>query len=113
MKMLQVTLHTDNMEESVRFYSEVVGLKVQKTIADQIVFMADSRDDTLIELISSDDVDYVNGDISVGFKCSDPVKIRAKLINNGYEPTDIISPEESVEFFFLKDPNGLRIQFHN
>jgi lactoylglutathione lyase len=36
---------------------------------------------------------------------------RDQLIKEGLEVSPLVSPNSSVQFFFVKDPNGVQIQF--
>ena len=38
-------------------------------------------------------------------------KKREELIADGFEPTPMITPAPNVKFFFVKDPNGVSVQF--
>ena len=62
MKFCWSTLYVKNMEESLMFYEEIVGLKVNKRFqagpAMEIVFLGDGE--TQIELICNDNKKEVN-----------------------------------------------------
>lgn len=115
-KMEHVTIHTNKMAESIAFYQNVVGLKIQADMRGKggpsIVFLANAPGNTCIELIESEkEGAFSGGGISIGFHTENVEAKREELIAEGYEPTPIISPNPHVRFFFVKDPSGVEIQF--
>jgi lactoylglutathione lyase len=116
MKFLWCTIHVEDMERSLRFYEEIVGLKVEKRLASgsngEIVFLGDNQ--TKVELIYDNTTRQANSfkGISLGFEveCLDDMIEFIKL--NGIQiEKGPIQPNPNVKFFFVKDPNGLHIQF--
>ena len=118
MSYLWTTFKVKNLEESIEFYEEIVGLEVQRRIKAgpkrEIAFMSEGKNTTAVELI--DDVGKENidigKDISLGFEV-DSVKEKMNFlqekeikIHNGP-----ISPNPHIEFFYILDPNGIKIQF--
>ena len=74
MKFLWTTIEVLDVDESVRFYQEIVGLSVEHRIAGEetnIAFMGDGE--TKIELISHKGVvpQAVGALISIGFEVDD------------------------------------------
>ena len=116
MKFCWCTLTVKNMEESLKFYQDLVGLKVEKRFnagpGTEIVFLGDGE--TKVELICNEANDKCNmgSDISLGFEVDsiDEMMILAKErgITIASGP---IQPNPHVKFFFVMDPNGLKIQF--
>lgn len=116
MKFSWSTLRVQNMEESVKFYTEVVGLEVVDKFpagpGSEITFLGNQE--TKIELISDNNTreTSVGSDISWGFevesldKMLDHVKEKGIAIESGP-----IQPNPHIKMFFVKDPNGMRIQF--
>ncbi len=114
MKMLHVTIHTNRFEEELRFYQEIVGLQIvdDRRPGREMVFLANGDGETNIEIISDENAtDAFNANVSVGFRTGDPVQKREELLALGMEATPMISPGPGVNFFFVKDPAGLRVQF--
>ena len=75
MKINLVTILNARMEESIRFYTEVMGFEVARDFAAapgrRIVFLADGPG-TMIELIADEGVtERASGDISIGFHVDD------------------------------------------
>ncbi len=116
MKFLWTTITVKNMEESLKFYQEIVGLSIDKRFPAgpgvEIAFLGDGE--TKVELICNEQVKDINigQDISLGFKVDSVDKkmefVKEKGINIHGGP---IQPNPSTKFFFILDPNGLKIQF--
>lgn len=115
MKFCWCTLTVKNLEESLRFYEEFVGLKIDRRFNiesnGQIVFLGDG--DTKLELIYHPDNDEVvmGKDITIGFEVEsleDKMKLAAE---NGMEIQGPFQPNPRIRFIFVKDPNGLTVQF--
>ena len=115
MKMVHVTIMTKCLNESVDFYQNVIGLTIQRDMRDnpehRIVFLADKTGDTNVELAENPTGAYYGGGISIGFQVEDIHAEHAKKEELGLKPGPIISPNPHVQFFFIKDPNGVQIQF--
>jgi lactoylglutathione lyase len=116
MKFCWSTLKVKNMNESLKFYEEVVGLKVDNRFKAgpgmEIAFLGDGE--TKVELICHDNSSDVNvgTDISWGFevKSVDEMMILVKEKGIAIE-SGPFQPNPHTKFFFITDPNGLRIQF--
>lgn len=115
MRFCWSTLNVKELEESIRFYTDVIGLEVVSKFnagpGMEIAFLG--KGETKIELIcdgeSRDTV--VGNDISWGFEVESLDKalvlVNEKGINVDSGPTQ---PNPHVRYFFIKDPNGMRIQ---
>lgn len=110
------TLTVINMEESLKFYEEVVGLTLNKRHKAgpgmEIAFLGSG--DTKVELISNEAVKEVNmgKDISLGFETESVDKMMDLLKEKGINiESGPFQPNPFIKFFFVKDPNGLKIQF--
>lgn len=114
MKMVHVTIFTAKMEESIQFYEDIVGLKIQedfRTFGGNIVFLAEEKGDTQVELIFEPEQAYQGSGISMGFHVEDVDAKREEVLAKGLAPTPIIAPGPDVKFFFVNDPNGVTVQF--
>lgn len=116
MKFLWTTIIVKNLEESVQFYKEVVGLKERRRFnvgpGVEIVFLGDGE--TELELMTSSqerELGY-GQDISLGFEVESLEEIMVTLKE---KEIDILagpfSPNPRVKFIYVHDPNGLKIQF--
>ncbi len=116
MRFCWTTLYVKDMEASLRFYQEVVGLSINRRFAStpgmEIVFLGEG--DTEVELICSDqkkDIS-VGQDISLGFLVDSVDRMMEVVTEKGY----VISggpfqPNPHVKFFYVQDPTGWKIQF--
>lgn len=116
MNFLWCTITVNNMEASVKFYQEIVGLTIQRKFntedEGEIAFLGDGQ--TKVELIynpkqkTSGDVEG----ISLGFEV-DSVDEKMKYIKEKGLQVDSgpYQPNPHIKFFFVKDPNGISIQF--
>ena len=117
MKYLWTTIYVKDLEESIVFYSDLLGLKVTQRFSagpgKEIAFMGNGSDnETLVELFADSSIDTVSftESISVGFAVDsvdvmlNTVKTKSIPIHNGPFETP------SFKFFTVKDPNGLNVQ---
>ena len=115
MKMLHVTIQTNRFDDEVNFYQEIIGLKMirdMRPMGRNMVFLANAEGETAIEIIEAADAsDAGNKYLSIGFKTDDVFAKREELTGKGIPATPMISPMPQVNFFFVTDPAGVRIQF--
>lgn len=115
MKFCWSTLHVKNLEESVTFYTEIIGLDIVREMNAgpelRIVFLG--KGETEIELICNGKGEEINvgNDISWGFEVDSLDETLRLVKENGIEILgDSIQPTPKVRYFFIKDPNGMKIQ---
>jgi lactoylglutathione lyase len=116
MKFCFTTLMVKNLEESLKFYRDLVGLNVNRRFnagpGVEIAFLGDGE--TKIELICNKATKEVSfgTDISIAFEVNSVdemmtfVKEKGMGIHSGP-----FKPNEHIKFFYILDPNGLKIQF--
>lgn len=116
MKLAHVTINVKNIEKSLWFYEEIVGLPISLRFStganSEIVFLG--KGDTKLELIKTEEVvdPSIGGDISIGFgvdnldKTMEFIKGKGIAIESGP-----FQPNANTRFFFVLDPNGLKVQF--
>lgn len=116
MKFCWCTIRVYNMEESLKFYQEIVGLKVDRKFNAgpevEIVFLGDGE--TKVELICNGTGKEINvgQDISLGFEVDSVDKMIAFVKEKGIDiNSGPFQPNPHTKFFFVMDPNGLKIQF--
>jgi Predicted enzyme related to lactoylglutathione lyase len=107
MKFCWVTLKVKNMEESLKFYQEIVGLTLDKRfqagLGVEIAFLGDG--DTQVELIYDKNNNEVNmgTDISLGFEVKSVDDTLASLKEKGIDiHSGPIQPNPHVRYFFIK-----------
>ena len=114
MKLLHITITTQDIEKSAEFYREIAGLKVERAnngAPFKIVFLANSQGETAVELVENKSAPKYENAPSIGFHVGDVKAYREQLIEKGFAPTPIVSPVPNVEFFYVEDPNGIKVQF--
>lgn len=116
MKFCWSTLRVKDMDKSLKFYEEIVGLKVVQRLKAgpemEIAFLGDGE--TKIELIYNENNKDINvgKDISWGFEVKsvddmiDFIEKKGLTVESGP-----FQPNPHVKFFYVIDPNGLKIQF--
>lgn len=118
MKFLWTTVYVRNLEESIDFYTSLLGLKVTRRfpagLGVEIAFMGSGADnETLVELLadsSNSEVAYSEF-LSVGFAVAS-VEDMLQVVKSRNIPVHSGPVETSgLIFFCIKDPNGLNVQF--
>jgi len=116
MKFLWSTLRVKDLDASIKFYEQIVGLSVTRRFASgsgsEIAFMGGAGD-TEVELISddSDRETSVGSDISWGFEVDSLAEMITKLDAAGITYEGPRSPNPNISFIFINDPDRMRIQF--
>ncbi len=115
MKFLWVTLTVKNMEDSLKFYQEIVGLPVARRFkaegVGEIAFLCDG--DTKLELIENpswSEPQY-GRELSIGFEVDSLEEKMQFIRDKGLAVEGPFAPNPHVRFFFVKDPSGIRVQF--
>lgn len=109
------TLKVKELEESIRFYTEVIGLEVVNRFnagpTGDIVFLGSGE--TKVELIcdgSNRDI-VVGEDISWGFEIDSIDRLLTLIDERSIQIVGgPVQPNPHVKFLFIKDPNGLTVQ---
>jgi lactoylglutathione lyase len=119
MKFLWTTIYVQNLDESIAFYTKLVGLRVMNRFPAgpgmEIAFMGNGiTNETLVELLADSNKSAVNYNefISLGFAV-DSVDAMLETVKSHNIPVHA-GPFETPggeRFFFIKDPNGLNVQF--
>jgi lactoylglutathione lyase len=116
MKFCWSTLHIRDMEESLKFYTEIVGLSVERRFkagpAMEIVFLGNGE--TKVELVADKQHKNISigQDISLGFTVDSVDEKILSLQQKGISlHSGPFQPNPHIRFFYLLDPNGLKIQF--
>jgi lactoylglutathione lyase len=118
MSYLWTTIKVIDLEESIEFYQQIVGLKLQRRFEAgperEIAFLAAAAGETEVELIADqgkEDIE-VGQDISLGFEIESVSEKMKFLQEKGVEVVSgPIAPNPEIEFFYVLDPNGVKIQF--
>ena len=110
------TLYVKNLEESLDFYEHIVGLKVASRFPAgpgvEIAFLGEGE--TKVELICDQNKEEIDmgKDISMGFGVESLDEMIRFVESKGIAVhSGPFQPNPSTRFFYVLDPNGLRIQF--
>ncbi len=115
MKFLWTTIKVTDMEASLKFYQEILGLPLNRRFGSgtdmDIAFLGEGG--TEVELIYNKGVEKVNlgTDISMGFQVKALDETMSFVKEKGYAVTGPFQPNPHVKFFYTTDPNGMKIQF--
>lgn len=116
MNFCWVTLTVHNMEASLKFYHDIIGLEILKRFnvgEDLEIAMLGKNDGTKVELLCHKSaVGLVHGEgISIGFEVQSLDNALALVkANNIPIKRGPLSPMPSTQFFFIDDPNGIEVQ---
>lgn len=109
------TITTEKLEESVKFYQEVVGLAVARRFSPapgtEIVFLEDKNHFKIELMRDGKGAGTVKEGISLGFEV-ESLADTLKLVQSHHIPVaggPVKVP--ACTFFFVKDPNDVSIQF--
>ncbi|MDF9866950.1 lactoylglutathione lyase [Bacilli bacterium PM5-3] len=114
MNVCWITIQVNNMEQSVKFYTDLFDLKIAnnfKVGPMELTFL--QANNLQIELIYQprEDVINVNGGISIGVEIDDTNMWFDKLRKlNILFNKDKVVQVDGMKYFFIKDPNGVTIQ---
>lgn len=114
MNFVWSTLRVNNLEESLQFYTDIIGLDVVSKFTGghgDIAFLGNGA--TKIELLC-DGVKRetnVGEDISWGFEVESLDRAIAMLKEKNITIlSGPIQPNPNIKFIFIQDPNGMKIQ---
>lgn len=115
MKLAHVTIKVKDMEESLKFYKDIVGLPIIMELdsipGKKIVFLG--KGESKIELIQDDSIKEINigKEIAIGFGVEDLDQAWDFVISQGLEIfSGPFQPDPNTRFFYILDPSGLKVQ---
>jgi len=116
MNVLWTTIFVKDMEESLKFYQDIVGLPVDGKFTagpdTDIAFLG--GEGAKVELIhnkKNSNVD-IGKDVSMGFPVNSLDEKMELLKEKGIKiQSGPFQPNPHMRFFFIEDPNGMTIQF--
>lgn len=116
MKFCWTTINVKDMDRSLQFYRDLVGLSVNRRMKPnpdmEIVFLGSGE--TQVELICNVKNEAVNfgKDISLGFVVESMERLTEDLKTKGIPlHSGPFQPNPSVRFVYILDPDALKIQF--
>jgi lactoylglutathione lyase len=110
MKVKYATIIVDDMEKSVKFYTEIMGFEVDSRYTPQpgvIITLLKNEGDTMIELIKNTENDI--GLYSVGIEVNDLNATVKELKSKGAKIIMEPVPITVGMLAFIEDPNGAKI----
>ena len=114
MKLNWVTFRVKDMERSVAFYTNCLGMEIASRFggAGHEIVMLGSADGPKVELLCDPDAkfDQPGAGVSIGLETADLDALVASLKKEGHTITGPIQPAPQVRFFFVTDPDGYTIQ---
>ena len=116
MRFCWTTVGVSNLDRSLAFYQEIVGLKLNRRIKPnenmELAFLGEG--DTELELMfnsNNSEIRY-GKDISIGFMVDSTEKLLELLASRGIPVLEgPVQPNPLIKFTFVQDPDGLKIQF--
>lgn len=116
MKFVWSTLNVTDIEKSIEFYTEIIGLKLEKRFTagdNDIAFLVDENGHCEIELIQNTNNKniQIGKDISWGF-VTESLENTLKLLEekNIKVLSPIIQPTPFMKFVMIQDPDGMNLQ---
>ncbi len=116
MKLSYITLMVRDMERSVSFYRDVAELEVLRRFNIQngeIVFLSNSLEGTMIELVRLEGAEKVSSrGMVISFQTSEDLNaVHKKAVGLGFEPSQIIDKKPKPKHFTVTDPDGIIVEF--
>lgn len=116
MKLNYITFMVRDVEKSVVFYQNLAGLSVMNRMnpgAGEIVFLANEKGETMLELIEFEGVEKVSArGMVMSFSAkSDLEALREKAISLGYSPSEILTKGPKPRHFTVADPDEIVVEF--
>ena len=109
-KVKYATIIVNDMDESIKFYSDVMGFKIDSQYNPQpgiMITLMKSNGDAMVELIK--DTIHETGFYSVGMDVKNLNTTLKELESKGAKITMGPVPTLVGSLAFLEDPNGVRI----
>lgn len=120
MKFLHAMIRVNNLDESMKFYKELLGLKLLKELRLDdctLYYLGNHLGETQIELTYNDNTPtegYRNGDafghFAFGTDSFDEFNKRMKTLNYKYLYEPFILDNAGSKIAFVKDPDGNEIE---
>ncbi len=115
MKFHHISLRVKNFENSLKFYTELVQLKIGKQFSaggGNVAYLYDSENDTEVELIAMPEGQVFEGKgMFLCFATDNLETVHSKAVLLGMNPSDIRHPEPDAKYFYVYDPDGVSVQF--
>lgn len=116
MNFCWITLKVKNIQESLKFYNELLGIEIFKRFSPNPgvdIAMIGGKDGPKIELICGEgnNPQIQSRGISIGFQVKSLDETMKYMKEKGISiKSGPVSPSAGVRFFFIEDPDGVEIQ---
>lgn len=114
MQFHHLALRVKNMDESIRFYENLIQLKVRMRAnagVGEIAYLHNTEGETELELIAMPDGGNFEGKgMFLCFASADLEAAHKRAVEHGMNPSDIRQPEPDARYFYAYDPNGVSVQ---
>lgn len=115
MKLQYITLLVRDLEKSMAFYRDVVGLEVARRFnpgACEIAFLQSGVDEAMVELVQLDGGEKAAArGLVMSFKCVGRLEDAwARARGLGYAPGEICGCGPKPAYFQLPDPDGVTVE---
>ena len=116
MKLNYITFMVRDIEKSLAFYQDLVGLKIVNRInpgAGEIVFLANEKGETMLELIEFVGVEKVEtkGMVMSFLAKTSLEELKEKATTLDYSPSEIIAKGPKPKHFTVMDPDEIVVEF--
>jgi lactoylglutathione lyase len=115
MKFTVATVYVKDMDQSLDFYQNVLGMKLQSRRksggGNELAFLGEENQPQ-VELVSSEgsaDIQYSG--FSLGFSVDNMDQTLEAVKAKGYEVVSMMQPNPAVKIAHINDPNGITISF--
>ncbi|HHT21428.1 MAG TPA: VOC family protein [Tissierellia bacterium] len=106
MNFLWTTLQVNDLDASLVFYRDRLGLELDTLFEGEARIAFLGRGETKLELLEG--AAKPSPTVSLGFQVEDLAAWRDKL--SDYSPSEMISPSPGLTFCFFVDPDGYLVQ---
>lgn len=106
MKFLWTTLQVNDVEQSLAFYRDRLGLELDNLYEGPVRIAFLGQGETKLELLEGKS--KPSETVSLGFLVEDLAGWREKL--SDCQPSDLMSPSPGLKFCFFVDPDGYLVQ---
>lgn len=114
MNFCWTTLHVSDIERSLAFYRDLLGIPVVSTMNAGPVSIAfiGKQGNAQLELLCSPEGSprEAGRGVSVGFMTQQLDKLISKLRDAGCSISGPFSPDPHISFYFVSDPDGYQVQ---
>ncbi|KAF0096085.1 MAG: Glyoxalase/bleomycin resistance protein/dioxygenase [Puniceicoccaceae bacterium 5H] len=116
-RLAHVCLRTSDLAATRQFYCDVLGFTHVFDFfrkGEVVGFYFQVAEAQFIEVFYEDKIEADNGShvlFHFCLECEDLKATRQKLLDAGYAPGEIIMPKDNTYQFWVKDPNGMGVEF--